>query len=174
MSHKSTSRSSMSRFRTCVARSLSGSHGSASSRCRTSAGSSTSGNACNRNSISARPSQTVRTCSSSNSGAAGSFDAPPALFHNHSLSAATALTKAYLYYPDAWWYTKLNVTVGQWPKNAFLPLHTKSGVWVGIHWNDGLVTCTSAGAPRARPVRSASAQRRQRASTRTVSRLSRP
>jgi len=28
------------------------------------------------------------------------------------LEPSSALTKAYLYYPDAWWLTKLNRTVG--------------------------------------------------------------
>jgi len=71
------------------------------------------------------------------------FDAPKSLFQNHSIGSATGLTKAYAYYDDAWWYTRLNHTSGQWPANAFLPLPTSYGVWVGIHWNDGPVLCAS-------------------------------
>ena len=79
------------------------------------------------------------------------FDAPASLFHNlsKSLVSATSLAKAYLYYDDAWWYTKLNTTSGQWPLNAFLPLETSTGVYVGVHWNDGPVLCSKPAASAA-------------------------
>lgn len=70
------------------------------------------------------------------------FDAPPSLFHNRSLAAATGLTKAYLFYEDAWWHTTINQTVGEWPADAFNPLPTSEGVYIGVHWNDGPVKCT--------------------------------
>lgn len=81
------------------------------------------------------------------------FDAPAKLFHNMSMESATALAKAYLYYEDAWWWTRINQTVGQTPANAFLPLSTSTGIFVGVHWNDGPVRCTSgvAGAASYRP-----------------------
>ena len=73
------------------------------------------------------------------------FDAPPSLFHNQTdiERVATALSKAYLYYEDAWWHTRVNLTVGQFPHNAFLPVTTSLGVNIGIHWNDGPVVCKS-------------------------------
>lgn len=70
------------------------------------------------------------------------FDAPAKMFHNRSMDDATALTKGYLYYEDAWWHTKLNLTVGQFPHNAFEPLKTSKGIYIGVHWNDGPVMCT--------------------------------
>ena len=72
------------------------------------------------------------------------FDAPSSMFPNSTIDRATALTKAYLYYEDAFWYTKLNLTIGQYPKNAFDPLPTSLGVYIGVHWNDGPVKCEGA------------------------------
>jgi hypothetical protein len=69
------------------------------------------------------------------------FDTPPDMFGNQSIGNSTALTKAYFYYDDAWWHTKLNLTTGEYPANAFHPLTTSYGIDIGIHWNDGPVTC---------------------------------
>jgi hypothetical protein len=70
------------------------------------------------------------------------FDAPAKMFHNRSMDDATALSKGYLYYEDAWWHTRLNLTSGQFPHNAFEPLMTSKGIYIGVHWNDGPVMCT--------------------------------
>jgi len=72
------------------------------------------------------------------------FDAPPDMFGNQSIANSTALSKAYFYYEDAWWHTRLNLTTGEYPANAFHPLVTSYGIDIGVHWNDGPVTCTSA------------------------------
>jgi len=69
------------------------------------------------------------------------FDAPKKEFPQ-PMDTATGLTKAYLYYSDAWWHTKLNLTSGQFPHNAFHPIETSVGIGIGVHWNDGPVLCT--------------------------------
>ena len=74
-----------------------------------------------------------------------SFDAPAKLFHNISIGHATGLTKAYIYYDDAWWYTKTNTTIGHYPKAFFTSLFTSYGIPISIHWNDGPVLCTREG-----------------------------
>ena len=74
------------------------------------------------------------------------FDAPPSMFHNMTIGQSTGLTKAYLYYGDAWWVTKLNKTEGQYPHNAFLPLTAANGLKIGTHFNDGPVACADDGA----------------------------
>lgn len=61
------------------------------------------------------------------------------------LEPSSALTKAYLYYADAWWLTKLNRTVGTFPSSPFTPLSTSLGIYVGVHWNDGPVVCVKGG-----------------------------
>lgn len=53
----------------------------------------------------------------------------------------TALSKAYLGYDDAWWVTKLNISRGEYPENAFFPIKTSKGIDIGIRWSDGPVTC---------------------------------
>lgn len=58
-----------------------------------------------------------------------------------SLGNSTSLAKAYMYYEDAWWHTRINLTVGAWPANAFHPLSTSEGVFIGVRWNDGPVRC---------------------------------
>jgi len=74
------------------------------------------------------------------------FDLPADLFPpGHSLNLGGSLTKAYAFYEDAWWHTKLNKTDGQYPDNAFLPVNTSEGIPVGIHFNDGPVRCDSPG-----------------------------
>ncbi|KAK3248455.1 hypothetical protein CYMTET_42081 [Cymbomonas tetramitiformis] len=71
------------------------------------------------------------------------FDEPKSLFKNTTSTKPTsALSKAYFYYSDAWWHTKINRTVGETPSNAFNPLPTSSGIFYGIHWNDGPVVCS--------------------------------
>ena len=50
------------------------------------------------------------------------FDQPESIFGpGMSTEPTSALTKAYFYYPDAWWVTKLNRTAGEFPDNAFFP-----------------------------------------------------
>lgn len=71
------------------------------------------------------------------------FDQPKALFPD--MHFGRSLTKAYAFYDDAWWHNQLNITEGQWPANAFLPVRTPQGIPVGIHWNDGPVICDSPG-----------------------------
>lgn len=71
------------------------------------------------------------------------FDQPKALFPD--MHFGRSLTKAYAFYDDAWWHNQLNITEGQWPANAFLPVRTTQGIPVGIHWNDGPVICDSPG-----------------------------
>lgn len=70
------------------------------------------------------------------------FDIPTNYFPpNQTIQQGRSLTKAYAFYEDAWWHTKLNKTDGQWPENAFLPLETPEDIPIGIHWNDGPVRC---------------------------------
>lgn len=74
------------------------------------------------------------------------FDVPADLFPpGQKFNLGHSLTKAYAFYDDAWWYTKLNRTVGQWPANAFVPLNTSVGIPIGIHFNDGPVRCDEPG-----------------------------
>jgi hypothetical protein len=74
------------------------------------------------------------------------FDVPPDLFSEdfaQSLKTeTTTLSKAYLYYEDAWWHTMLNETVGVWPPNSgFEAQLTPEGVRFNIRWHDGPVVC---------------------------------
>jgi len=71
------------------------------------------------------------------------FDKPKSLFPHTTFGKS--LTKAYAFYDDAWWYNELNLTEGQWPLNAFLPMPTSEGIPIGIHFNDGPVICDSPG-----------------------------
>lgn len=75
------------------------------------------------------------------------FDTPSDLFA-HPLEdrpdEATTLEKAYLYYEEAWWRTKLNVTEGEWPLPAsFLTRPTRDGLRFNVRWHDGPVQCTA-------------------------------
>mmetsp|Transcript_104917 Transcript_104917/g.328450 ORF Transcript_104917/g.328450 Transcript_104917/m.328450 type:complete len:453 (+) Transcript_104917:39-1397(+) len=72
------------------------------------------------------------------------FDMPPELFPG-GLFKGKSLSKAYAFYDDAWWHTRLNKTEGQWPENAFDPITTSQGVPIGIHFNDGPVRCEAPG-----------------------------
>jgi len=67
------------------------------------------------------------------------FDRPEQLFPN--MTFGKSLAKAYAYYDDAWWHNHLNMTEGQLPQNAFIPLQTSQGIPIGIHFNDGPVIC---------------------------------
>lgn len=69
------------------------------------------------------------------------FDTPTKFFPPGSFSLGKSLAKAYAFYKDAWWHNHLNLTVGQWPANAFEPVNTSEGIPIGIHWNDGPVRC---------------------------------
>lgn len=68
------------------------------------------------------------------------FDLPTNLVPPN-FSFGTALVKAYAYYEDAWWHTKLNRTVGQYPTSSFFDLLSYDGIPIGIHFNDGPVRC---------------------------------
>lgn len=52
------------------------------------------------------------------------FEVPPGLgpIDTEALKPTSALSKAYLYYGDAWWRTKLSLTTGQYPNNGFWPM----------------------------------------------------
>eukprot|EP00965_Chrysotila_dentata_P227818 6196240-Pleurochrysis_carterae.AAC.4 len=52
---------------------------------------------------------------------------------------------------DAWWMTRLSDTVGEFPTNAFFPIHTSFGIYVGIRWSDGWAACRSRAHARAYP-----------------------
>jgi len=69
------------------------------------------------------------------------FDLPTRVFPPGSLDLGHSLTKAYAFYEEAWWHTKLNMTEGQLPENAFEPIRTSQGIPIGIHFNDGPVHC---------------------------------
>jgi len=73
------------------------------------------------------------------------FDHPKQFFTN--MTFGDALSKAYAYYDDAWWVNSdsLNMTEGQWPKNAFQAIETSVGIPIGLHFNDGPVICDSPG-----------------------------
>lgn len=73
------------------------------------------------------------------------FDTPPDLF-SHPLTErpndVSTLSKAYLYYDDAWWQTMLNVSEGEWPLPAsFLTRPRKDGLRFNLRWHDGPVEC---------------------------------
>jgi hypothetical protein len=70
------------------------------------------------------------------------FDVPDSLFPpGQKFDLGRSLTKAYAFYEEAWWHTRLNRTQGQLPDNAFVPLQTSVGIPIGIHFNDGPVKC---------------------------------
>mmetsp|Transcript_99094 Transcript_99094/g.275932 ORF Transcript_99094/g.275932 Transcript_99094/m.275932 type:complete len:511 (-) Transcript_99094:82-1614(-) len=73
------------------------------------------------------------------------FDLPPGFFPQGHFHMGRALTKAYAFYEEAWWHTRLNRTTGQWPANAFSPIDTSQGIPIGIHFNDGPVRCDAPG-----------------------------
>jgi len=72
------------------------------------------------------------------------FDIPKSFFPT-DFPLGESLTKAYAFYEDAWWHTKLDKTEGQLPENAFLPVSTSAGIPIGIHFNDGPVRCAEPG-----------------------------
>jgi hypothetical protein len=57
------------------------------------------------------------------------------------LKPGKALIKAYAYYDDAWWLNALNVSTGEFPKNAFTPVTTKEHVPIGARFSDGPIRC---------------------------------
>lgn len=74
------------------------------------------------------------------------FDIPDTFFPpGQKLDLGHSLTKAYAFYEEAWWHTRLNKTSGQWPSNAFVPVNTSEGIPIGIHFNDGPVRCEAPG-----------------------------
>ena len=87
---------------------------------------------------------TIRTTSPSNSSL--SLEDHSATIDNQNKNNApnddqdiVRLGKAYLYYEDAWWRTKLNQTVGSWPPE--IGFDAVSGVHINIRWHDGPVHC---------------------------------
>jgi hypothetical protein len=52
------------------------------------------------------------------------FEVPKRLgpIDTDSLKPTSALSKAYVYYTDAWWRTKLSLIEGQFPDNGFWPM----------------------------------------------------
>ena len=70
------------------------------------------------------------------------FDMPKKLFPKKiPVAGSSSLSKAYLYYPDAWWITKINQTIGDYPENSFEPIRTSSGIYFAFHWSDGPTVC---------------------------------
>eukprot|EP00933_Yihiella_yeosuensis_P073693 TRINITY_DN82408_c0_g1_i1.p1 TRINITY_DN82408_c0_g1~~TRINITY_DN82408_c0_g1_i1.p1 ORF type:complete len:541 (-),score=100.53 TRINITY_DN82408_c0_g1_i1:26-1546(-) len=73
------------------------------------------------------------------------FDLPSDFFKPGTFDLGESLSKAYAFYEDAWWHTKVHKVTGQLPENAFTPLNTSVGIPIGIHFNDGPVRCDSPG-----------------------------
>eukprot|EP00192_Tetraselmis_astigmatica_P003512 CAMPEP_0117679094 /NCGR_PEP_ID=MMETSP0804-20121206/17640_1 /TAXON_ID=1074897 /ORGANISM="Tetraselmis astigmatica, Strain CCMP880" /LENGTH=558 /DNA_ID=CAMNT_0005488511 /DNA_START=32 /DNA_END=1709 /DNA_ORIENTATION=- len=75
------------------------------------------------------------------------FEVPPSLFPNATDLTGqnnTTLSKAYAYYSDAWWRTKLSKLSGNFPSDTgFFPMKTSSGMYFMVHWGDGPVSCSS-------------------------------
>jgi hypothetical protein len=77
------------------------------------------------------------------------FDTPADLFGDEiqkevqsAQHYTTNLGKAYLFYNNAFWRTKLNETVGTWPPNVgFAAALTPEGVRLNVRWHDGPVMC---------------------------------
>ena len=57
------------------------------------------------------------------------FDLPPDVYplNKTEIVGTTALTKAYLYFKDAWWRTKLQKTSGTTPEDGWLPVVRTAG-----------------------------------------------
>uniref|UniRef100_A0A061QWZ9 Amine oxidase domain-containing protein n=1 Tax=Tetraselmis sp. GSL018 TaxID=582737 RepID=A0A061QWZ9_9CHLO len=78
------------------------------------------------------------------------FDLPESLFPNATnIQDGGTLTKAYVYYKDAWWVTKLRKTQGNFPVSGFQPLATSYGIYFLIHWGDGPTSCRAEGGAEA-------------------------
>jgi hypothetical protein len=77
------------------------------------------------------------------------FDTPAELFGDEiqkevqsAQHYTTNLGKAYLFYENAFWRTKLNETVGTWPPDVgFAATLTPEGVRLNVRWHDGPVRC---------------------------------
>jgi hypothetical protein len=77
------------------------------------------------------------------------FDTPADLFGDEiqkevqsAQHYTTNLGKAYLFYNNAFWRTKLNETAGTWPPNVgFAAALTPEGVRLNVRWHDGPVMC---------------------------------
>ena len=67
----------------------------------------------------------------------------PKSFPHLSTKPTAASTKAYLYYSDAWWITKINETAGTYPSRRLPPIRTSFGIYVNPRWNDGPTVCDS-------------------------------
>lgn len=70
------------------------------------------------------------------------FDMPKNVFPKKiPVDGSTSLSKAYLYYSDAWWITKINQTIGEYPEDSFEPILTSAGIYFALHWSDGPTVC---------------------------------
>jgi hypothetical protein len=77
------------------------------------------------------------------------FDTPADLFGEEiqkevesAQRYSTNLGKAYLYYKNAFWRSKLNQTAGKWPPDVgFAAALTPEGVRLNVRWYDGPVVC---------------------------------
>lgn len=77
------------------------------------------------------------------------FDMPAGLFGDEiekevaaSEHFTTNLGKAYLFYENAFWRSKLNETTGTWPPDVgFAAALTPEGVRLNVRWHDGPVVC---------------------------------
>jgi hypothetical protein len=77
------------------------------------------------------------------------FDAPAELFGEEireevesSRHFSTNLGKAYLFYEDAFWRSKLHREDGTWPPDVgFAAVPTEEGVRLNVRWYDGPVVC---------------------------------
>eukprot|EP00471_Norrisiella_sphaerica_P012279 CAMPEP_0184496830 /NCGR_PEP_ID=MMETSP0113_2-20130426/34983_1 /TAXON_ID=91329 /ORGANISM="Norrisiella sphaerica, Strain BC52" /LENGTH=513 /DNA_ID=CAMNT_0026883645 /DNA_START=156 /DNA_END=1697 /DNA_ORIENTATION=- len=69
-----------------------------------------------------------------------------------NLHAEDALVKAYVYYSDAWWISKLGLTDGSYPKQEFIPTVSANGVPLAIHYNDGPAVCRAGTDSRGEPI----------------------
>jgi hypothetical protein len=79
------------------------------------------------------------------------FDTPAELFGDETQKEmqsaqhfTTNLGKAYLFYNNAFWRTRMNETVGTWPPDVgFAAALTPEGVRLNVRWHDGPVMCES-------------------------------
>merc|ERR1712232_261186 len=70
------------------------------------------------------------------------FDVPTDLFPpGHQIPLGTMMAKAFAFYQDAWWYTALNKTTGDYPAGLFLSVNTSVGIPISLGFNDGPVRC---------------------------------
>jgi len=76
----------------------------------------------------------------------------PESFAKKNIVPQEALVKSYAYYEDAWWISKLGITDGSFPKEEFIPIVTKNGVPISLHYNDGPVKCKTGEDEEGKPI----------------------